>query len=76
MDSGGFCLLCGKRLKTGTIENKKKTVFHQKCFNLIISDFNNFHKIAEEKYDYKEIICGKTKEEWRTSEDPLILHFD
>jgi len=24
MDSGGFCLLCGKRLKSGTLENKKK----------------------------------------------------
>jgi len=42
----------------------------------MISDINNFHKVAKDKYDYKEIICGKTKEEWRTSKEPLVLHFD
>jgi len=75
MDSGGFCLLCGRRLKT-TKDKKEKIVFHQKCFNTMISDINNFHKVAEEKYNYKEIICGKTKEEWRTCKEPLVLHFD
>ena len=74
MDSGGFCLLCGRRLKIK--KNQKKKVFYSKCFNIMVKDIKNFHKIAKEKYGYKEIICGKTREEWQQTKEAVVLHFE
>ena len=50
MDCGGFCIACGKRLKT--LEGQKPMAYHIKCFNELIGDFNKFDKIAFEKYGY------------------------
>ena len=44
MDCGGFCIACGKRLKT--LEGQKPMAYHIKCFNELIGDFNKFDKIA------------------------------
>ncbi len=74
MDCGGFCLSCGKRLKT--LENQQPIAYHIKCFNELIGDFNRFDKIAVEKYNYEILIEGKTREGWRQTDEPITLHFD
>jgi len=74
MDCGGFCIACGKRLKT--LEGQKPMAYHIKCFNELIGDFNKFDKIAFEKYGYEILIEGRTRESWLQSEEPITLHFD
>ena len=74
LDCGGFCLSCGKRLKT--LEGQKPIAYHIKCFNELIGDFNKFDKIAVEKYGYEILIESRTREEWQKSEDAITLHFD
>lgn len=72
MESGGFCLACGKRLKKIKDEKGNDLAYHKKCFNTIIQDIKNFDKIAESKYNYEPLYCGKTKKQVEGGEKIVI----
>ena len=76
MDSGGFCLACGKRLKDLKLRPNDKKVYHEKCWKMLLSDIKNFDKVAESKFFYIPLIDGKTLEEHKKCEEPITLHFD
>lgn len=64
LESNGFCLHCGKRLKKAKKQNTKyMSVYHIKCWKEIIKDIKNFSTICYEKYNYKKRICGYTEKE-------------
>ncbi len=75
LESNGFCLHCGKRLKKA---KKTKTEFmmlyHIKCWKEMIKDIKNFEQICYEKYNYKKRICGYTEEEIKDGA-PIIVDF-
>lgn len=76
LESNGFCLHCGKRLKK--IKEKKTEyimLYHIKCWKELIKDIKNFSKICFEKYNYKKKICGFTVEEINDGA-PIIVEFN
>ena len=75
MDCGNFCLACGKKLRKKDYVDGKQLVYHSKCWNEIIQDIKNFHKVAETKYDYVPLFGGLTKEEVEGGAS-IILTFD
>lgn len=75
MDTGNFCLKCGKKLRKDNIINGELLVYHLKCWKEILSDIKNFDKVAISKYNYEPLFCGKTKRQIEMGE-PLIITFE
>ena len=77
-NSNSFCLFCGKKLRKiyKNCNPDEKTAFHSKCFKEMIFDIKNFDKICFEKYNYKRLYDGKTKEEWKNTEEKVVVKFD
>jgi hypothetical protein len=71
------CLICGGRLRKLTkTEDNDDRVYHITCWKEMIRDIDKFHIVAFTKYNYEELICGKTKAEYEDSDEPFVLHFD
>lgn len=75
IDAGNWCLACGKKLRKNNIVNGQRLAYHFKCWNTILSDIKNFDKVAQYKYNYEMLYCGKTKSQVEAGE-PLIITFD
>ena len=73
----GDCVMCGKELrmlpKSADWADRRH---HVTCWSQMIKDMRHFHKVCYTKYDYKRLIDGKTIEEHRQSEDPIVVTFD
>ena len=71
------CLICDKPLRKLTKNNDwENRAYHITCWSTMIKDIKHFDKICYVKYDYKNLIDGKTKEEWAESEEPITVYFD
>jgi hypothetical protein len=71
------CLICGGRLRALTkTDDLPDRVYHITCWKEMIHDIDKFHIVAFTKYNYEELICGKTKAEYIDSDEPFVLHFD
>jgi hypothetical protein len=75
MDTGNYCLACGKKLRKDNYINGTLLVYHLKCWNELLSDIKNFDKVAQTKYKYEMLFCGKTKAQIEAGE-PIIVSFE
>ena len=72
-----MCLICGGRLRKLTkTEDSPDRVYHLTCWREMIKDIDNFNIVAFSKYNYEELICGKTRKEHANSDEPFVLSFD
>jgi len=61
-----LCLICGKNLRPLIKKQDSETrQIHVTCWNNLIKDLNNFHKVAYTKYGYTRMIAGMPEEEAR-----------
>ena len=73
----GDCLMCGKELRKLTrTEDWDGRKYHVTCWSQLIKDIRHFDKVCYTKYNYKRLVDGKTIEEHRNSEDPIVVTFD
>jgi hypothetical protein len=71
------CLICRKDLRKLTkTEEWDSRVYHITCWANMIRDIKHFDKIAYTKYGHKKLIDGKTIEEHKRSNEPIIVSFD
>ena len=73
-----LCRLCGKKLRKFRVSQEyDNRIYHKKCFEIIVNDVRNFHKVAFTKYNYeKKYSNGLTLEENRKDKNPLVVTFD
>ena len=71
------CLICNKHIrkfsKSKDWENRK---YHLKCWHGLVYDLKNFDVVCYTKYDYKEIIEGKTLDEWKEEGKGITITWD
>ena len=71
------CLICEKDLRKLTKTKEwDSRVYHVTCWNMMIKDIRHFDKVAYTKYNCHRLIDGKTIEEHKDSNEPIIVSFD
>ncbi len=71
------CLICRKDLRKLTrTQEWDSRVYHITCWSNMIRDIKHFDKICYVKYGHRRLIDGKTIEEHKKSDDPIIVSFD
>ena len=71
------CLICDKDLRRLTKTKEwDSRVYHVTCWNMMIKDIRHFDKVAYTKYNCHKMIDGKTLEEHKESNEPIIVSFD
>lgn len=71
------CLICQKDLRRLTKTKEwDSRVYHITCWSNMIRDIKHFDKICYAKYGHRKLIDGKTKEEHKASDEPIIVSFD